>query len=495
MPEPQPSLFRKEALENLARSSGQQPPLALVGTGSWLAWCGVAAVCAAVAAWAVWGRVPETVEGPGLLLDLGNVRHVEAATPGRIVAFRVVRGTTVREGDVLAVVDQTELRQELAQARERLAEFERVDGVQRQLEETRLAQERAVAATRRRVLEASLAEHRRLADEWHARLERSLAAQRTQLDEMTAQAGQLVDELLAQRDELRSLAERRLATKEQLLAAEGQLVDARLRRADLGTRRHDLETQDLSALERQFNLRTKAADLEVQLEQSALELELVEQEITRSRESRALEIQAQRNHANLLETQLAEQESIRSPHAGVVIEVAAQPGQVAAAGTRIATLSVSPASASAPLAPTRVLAYLPLAEGKRVAPGMEALVTPTTIERERYGSIVGRVTRVAPFPTTAEAAATSVGSDELVRALAARGAMIELEIELAAANTPSGYRWTSRGPDTQFTPGTLTTTRIVVAHRAPWSYVAPVVRTWVFGPSRPADAEPPASGR
>ena len=118
-----------------------------------------------------------------------------------------------------------------------------------------------------------------------------------------------------------------------------------------------------------------------------------------------------------------------------------------------------------------------VAGGKRIEAGMEVQVTPTTVRRERYGGIVGKVKRVSAFPISAEAVGSIVGSSEVVRELAPPGGMIEVEIELERANTPSGFRWTSAGPAAQLTPGTTTHTRVVVGKRAPLSYLIPGLRT------------------
>jgi HlyD family secretion protein len=109
---------------------------------------------------------------------------------------------------------------------------------------------------------------------------------------------------------------------------------------------------------------------------------------------------------------------------------------------------------------------------------MDAQVTPTTVRRERFGGIVGKVKRVSEFPISAEAVASIVGSSEVVKELAPPGGMIEVEIELERdASTPSGFKWTSAGPPVQLTPGTTTRTRVVVGRRAPLSYLVPGLRT------------------
>jgi HlyD family secretion protein len=112
---------------------------------------------------------------------------------------------------------------------------------------------------------------------------------------------------------------------------------------------------------------------------------------------------------------------------------------------------------------------------------MQALVTPSTVQRERFGSIVGTVTRVAAFPTTQEAAASAVGSPELVHALAQAGGVIEVEVEPQRADTPSGFRWTSAGAPVRFSAGTSASVRVTVEERAPVTYAVPLLRGLIEG--------------
>jgi HlyD family secretion protein len=91
---------------------------------------------------------------------------------------------------------------------------------------------------------------------------------------------------------------------------------------------------------------------------------------------------------------------------------------------------------------------------------------------------------VAAYPASREAAAAAIGNVELVGALADRGGVLEIEVELQQADTPSGYRWTSRGPNRRFTVGTAADVRVTVERRAPVSFLLPWLHDQAFGPDR-----------
>ncbi|MBE8965191.1 hypothetical protein IQ277_02720 [Nostocales cyanobacterium LEGE 12452] len=52
---------------------------------------------------------------------------------------------------------------------------------------------------------------------------------------------------------------------------------------------------------------------------------------------------------------------------------------------------------------------------------MKLQVTPSTVQRKRFGDIIGAVTDVSAFPVTKEGALSVVGSSELVQGLMSQG--------------------------------------------------------------------------
>jgi len=160
-----------------------------------------------------------------------------------------------------------------------------------------------------------------------------------------------------------------------------------------------------------------------------------------------------------LAAQLAEQTSIRAPHAGRVVELQAATGDVVAPGSRIATIARSGATAS-----LIAIAYVPAGAGKRIRTGMEARIAPRTVERAAYGEMRGRVTSVSTLPATRDGMRQSLRNDQLVDQLLAGGAVVEVRLSLDRdPATASGYAWTSRrGPDAAIEAGTLCDSAITV---------------------------------
>jgi HlyD family secretion protein len=110
---------------------------------------------------------------------------------------------------------------------------------------------------------------------------------------------------------------------------------------------------------------------------------------------------------------------------------------------------------------------------------MTVRVTPSTVQRARFGSIIGRVSKCSEFPITHESVANIVGNKAVARQLAQEGGMIEIEAELERdVNSPSGFKWTSRGPNVQFSAGTTTQIYVTAEERAPITWLIPILRSW-----------------
>ncbi|MEO6324709.1 MAG: NHLP bacteriocin system secretion protein [Thermoanaerobaculia bacterium] len=162
---------------------------------------------------------------------------------------------------------------------------------------------------------------------------------------------------------------------------------------------------------------------------------------------------------------------VKSTYAGRVLEVTVGQGGMVSAGSRILTLE--------PLdAPLQCVLYIPAGEGKKVRPGMQVRISPSTVKVEEYGFLVGTVATVSEFPVTPEGLRKVLRNDRLSETLMGKAAPIEVVATLVPnPQTPSGYKWSSsKGPPTLIFSGTLSTASVVVENRTPISYVLPVVK-------------------
>ena len=122
--------------------------------------------------------------------------------------------------------------------------------------------------------------------------------------------------------------------------------------------------------------------------------------------------------------------------------------------------------------------YFPVEDGKKIVPGMTIHIAPDTVQRQRFGSMIGIVKTVSAFPITKEGVQSLVGNAEVVDVLLSQGPAIEVMAGLTPNTaTFSGYQWSSStGPPLPITAGTTTTGRVVLEHRAPITYLLPMLR-------------------
>jgi HlyD family secretion protein len=172
-----------------------------------------------------------------------------------------------------------------------------------------------------------------------------------------------------------------------------------------------------------------------------------------------------------LENQMTSQSSVVSPYAGEVIEMKAVPGSLVAAGSPV--LSIQPQGNS-----LEVLVYLPSLQAKAVQPGMDAEISPSTVKREEFGYIRGKVIYIGEFPASSDALMRNFQNEMLVHSIMAGGPVTELRVTLNRNPlASSGYQWSSSsGPAIGISSGTLCTAQVITRRQPPVSLLFPFLK-------------------
>ncbi|MHC5733172.1 MAG: HlyD family efflux transporter periplasmic adaptor subunit, partial [Nostoc sp.] len=89
--------------------------------------------------------------------------------------------------------------------------------------------------------------------------------------------------------------------------------------------------------------------------------------------TRRKEIQDVKRQIAQLEVQLGNDSQIISQYSGRVLEITLTPGQVVSAGTRLATIEAENLKSK-----LVGVTYFPVADGKKIQPGMKIQITPQT---------------------------------------------------------------------------------------------------------------------
>lgn len=114
-------------------------------------------------------------------------------------------------------------------------------------------------------------------------------------------------------------------------------------------------------------------------------------------------------------------------------------------------------------------------QGEEILPGMEAQISPTTVNKEEFGYMLGRVTSVSKYPATTQSMMKTLENEKLVSELSGQGASLMVCIDLIPdSNSISGYKWSSpSGPPVSINSGTLVNSTVVVNREKPISKIIP----------------------
>jgi HlyD family secretion protein len=410
-----PGIFREAAIDRLSSPDQLDHLVGVVRPIDWVGAAAIALAMLAIVAWGFFGRVTTRIPGEGILVGAaGRVADAAAPAAGRLVSVGVAVGEQVRVGQGLAQLAQSDL------------------------DERRRA---ALATLQDRTLEyAQLA----AADARQSRAEDASDAAR--------KAG--LGQALAAAEDHVSVLSRNVAT------TEGLVKQGLATQPDLDQMRVELSAARQRAIE------ARNAVL-------ALGAERLDRQARRARDELAAQhrIDDARRDADQLSGTYARQTTVFSPISGRVVEIKAAPGAYLASGSPVAAVESGQVRLQA-------LVYLPASAGKWVKPGMLARVEPATVRRDEYGSIIGHVVSISPYPATPEAMNGTLQNGDLVKRLAQGGApyaaVVQLDVDPAA---PSGYRWSSgRGPAVRLSSGTLVQAEIATRERRPVSLLLPLIR-------------------
>lgn len=412
-------LFREAALDRLSTSDRLDRTLAVSSPKGWLALAVLCAITACVLGWSVLAEISTYVPARGILIG-GGGGIVDAVSTGNGALSRVVP----------AVGDRVERGDVVAVVVNAEAVEQHRTAVARMEEEARSLD--ALRAAR----EAEEALHRD-----------NIARQRRRYESLEASARASVE-----------TANRFLEMQERLFA------DGVVASIDLGQSQRFLD----SAQRELYSILRERDDLELD------EVQRLNERMAEVAEKEA-SLRAAEREVRELDARLATHE-VLAPVPGRVAEIKVSIGAVLSAGSTV--LSIRPATET-----LEALIYVPPVDGKRILPGMEALVSPSSARREEYGSIRGRVAEIAAFPASPEGMIAVLQSQDLARQFSSAGppyaGRVTLEPDPTAA---SAFAWTSsRGADLTVSSGTLVEVEIEVERQRPIALVAPALQRVLGG--------------
>jgi HlyD family secretion protein len=408
-------IFRAAAVERLSSPEQLDQLVDVTRPADWAAVIAIGLALIGAVSWSIIGRVPTRAAGEGILIsDSGRVVDAVSAVAGRLASVEVSVGDRVTLGQIIARVSQTETEQRYRSAVEVLQERER--------------ERDELFAAIKRELEIKAA---------------NVAAQKSGLEQVIAATQKRLAYLTDAVAGGESLNARGLTTRRELEDRRAELSATQQRMTDSQNEIQRIEGQQREA-ESQRDLDRLASQFKVN--------------------------EARRQMEQLAGT-LERDSQLSSPIGGQVIEIKVSTGGVLAAGTPVVAIETEGTSLEAVI-------YVAADRGKNVQPGMEARIEPSTVKREEFGTMIGKVATISGFPVTPEGMAAVLHNDALVRRFSQEGApyavLVRFERDPASF---SGYRWSSGpGPRLQLTTGTLARAEITTREQPPIDLVVPIMR-------------------
>lgn len=389
----------------------------LTSASSWILLAVLALCIGAIVIWSMVGRLLVYVHGPGVLeLAGGDISVVEATATGEIKEILVQVGDSVKAGDTMFKVDLTAISAQHDGARKTLTQQ------QAELDSYTKTSDRDI-----KIRKENLDQQIKFLNSYIANQHNN----ESQLSEIYKSNQDLFKKGLIAQPVLQQSFER--------------LIDVQ---QDIGNRVSQIADLKLQQIEFEDSVARYVSELNIQVAKTQGQL-------------------------NDLDAQLQFGGAILAPSSGVVTELATEVGRVVDEGVELGAIQSGDRTLDAQ-------GYMPIGKGKQVEVGMLAEISPTSVERNIYGSIRGTVTRVSRLPVTKAVLENRLGNTSLADQLMAQGAPIGITLRLEEDSaTESGLRWTSsEGPPVELSAGTTVDVRVLTEQRRPITLLLPVLQTW-----------------
>jgi HlyD family secretion protein len=409
------AIFRQVSLDRLSSPEQLDQLLVITGARTWWALAAMLALLAAACVWGFAGQVVTTADGTGVIVRQGGVLNIVTHGAGVLTTITAKPGSHVQAHEVVATIEQPALVQQIAS----------------------LNRAREEAVTNR--------DHNLRSDSNAAHL--AEAANRRERTNREAQIGELQERMKLLEQQIgveQQLFEKGLATNQQVLDIRQKLIGVQ---DEVAQQKASLVSLDAQ----QFEITAQPSQKNVEWQMRVTELD--------------------RQIATATD-RLNQARHVVSPYDGEVLEVKTSPGSTVTEGEPV--VSIQPRQEK-----LEVLAYVPSLQAKALRTNLDVEISPSSIKREEYGFMRGRVDFVADFPATEAAMMRNFENGALVKALSERGPVTEVRatLDLDPA-TPTGFAWsTSTGPNVVITSGTLCDVNVVTKREKPISLIFPYLRS------------------
>ena len=395
--------------------------ITVINHHGWISLVALGVLLVAAIIWGIFGRIPEKVNGSGLLINSSELMSVTYNYGGTIRNVFLSNGQDVHKGQVIARIEREDLLENIQIATQRLSNLQQTYDTTTPL-------------------------INRQADMTDDMLAKSESDFRSQIENVSRQ----IETAKRKEKNMKELFDDGLITEMEYLEAHKEVLS--------------MEMQKQSAEQQLLNAGVNRVRTSTESKQEKMNLQ---HQIAEAKKQ--LEIE-RKNY------QIATK--IVSPVSGKIYEISVARGSYVPPGSTVAI--VEPISSDG--GTLQAVMYFPVKDGKRIKRGMNIAVIPSTIKQEEYGYIQGIVTSVSDFPVSPQYLQAVMQNPALAQGFAA-DPPIEVRISMVTdPTTETGFHWSSsRGPNDTLTPGIPTTGFVIVRSQRPIEMIVPLIKKKVFG--------------
>jgi len=420
-------LFRKVSLDRLSSPEELDQRLTVTSPIGWIALFSIIILMAAGLIWGFLGSVADKAVGSGIIISSGGITSVIHSANGQITDVTIHDGDYVKKGEVIARIDQTQLITDINKYKQDLAAAKSIDLDNLQLNNSKL----------------NFNVYGKIGEIYkdYEAAQANLNTQRTYYDTQRKQAEYELEQARIQYNASLDTFNNNKALYQAGALSKSAFTDSEreleVNELNYNTKKQNLNQLSLSQLhEAEVNFAAQRQWLKDTIAVSIIDLE---------------------NNIKKMQRDLVNNSEVVASVSGRVLEMKVKKAQTD-------TLEA--------------VIYVPAEQGKKIIPGMEVNISPTTVKKEEHGFMLGNVVSVSEYPASAQRMMLTLGNSELVRQLLGNGAPIEVRVKLVMdSSTPSGYKWsTSEGPPIVIDDGTSCLGEVKVAEKRPISMVIPFIK-------------------
>lgn len=406
------TVFRKGSLERLSSPEHLDKMITITDSKGWLALGSMMFLISIIVVWGFVGALPTKVSGSGILIKSGGIKAVQHSTSGTITDISISVGDQVEKGEVIA----------------RLGVSSTLTQISNSMFELK-----------------SMKEQKERYLEYFAKNE---SLKRSYFEDSKATHEEMLRDL-----------DRDIQDQKRIIVSERELLEKG------GISREDLKIsiQKLDALEsNRDNINNTLK--QIHMEEISFKKQHEDQLIALSnsikeKESEILYLQDVLDHSS----------KIVSPYSGRVVSSFIDKGTIISAGQELLRVEVSGKS----VRNLEAVIFVPAEVAKKIEIGMEAQISPSTVNPSQYGVILGMVTAIDDYPSSYQSISNLLG-DELARTYSQISDPIKVIVNLIPEDNYSGFRWSSkRGPEIKISTGTPASAEIKIKEQRPITIVFP----------------------